>query len=694
MTSPPCGSFRTTIMQSFTSRLVLLAAGCCVLALSLDAHAVGTRRFVLREGSDFEGGDLQGVAVDSTGQVRAGFNLGSTELSEAKTVWSALQRPDGSVLLGTGNDGKLVRVQGATETVVGETKALAVTALTAAWGGSVVLGTLPDGKLFRWEGGKLTELVTLENTEHVWAVAFDAPHDVLYAATGPEGKLWRITRNGTAQVYFDAPEQHLMSVAVAPGGKVYTGASDKARLYQVTGPGRATVLYDFGVTEVRGIEVAPSGDVYAIANEISGGTVTPRRSEPGKPAAPTKAAKTKGKGVLYRFSPNGTPEQMFEDSKQHFTALALGADGVPYVGTGVDGEVYAVDALHNSTLVADLEERQVSALLLVGGKAQYVVGSDPAVLHVVRGIGGPDAVWTSKVLDAGIRAHFGRMSWDSSGPLELSTRSGNTSEPDDSWSDWSPALTASGDVSSAPARYLQVRARFGRDPSAVLREVVIPFVTDNLRAVVQSIEVESAATPQPTKSGVQQSGGPRDDDVDTKVKLSWKVDNPDDDEMRYRLEYRMVGTKPWLDMLEPRERLTKNSYSWETKFMPEGKYRVRVTASDELSNPPNRVQRHTLVSDLVVVDNTPPSIEGLRVVGRRIEGRAIDGVGPIDRLEVAEAGSEEWFPFYPVDGVFDEQREDFVLDLATVVPQDARLVHVRAYDQAGNSVVRSVMIGQ
>ena len=34
------------------------------------------------------------------------------------------------------------------------------------------------------------------------------------------------------------------------------------------------------------------------------------------------------------------------------------------------------------------------------------------------------------------------------------------------------------------ARYIQVRARFSKDPNAALSEVTIPFQTENARAVI------------------------------------------------------------------------------------------------------------------------------------------------------------------------------------------------------------------
>lgn len=667
---------------------------------ALRAQGVGTRRFALSSGDDFKGGDLQGVAVDSTGKVRAGLNLGAVELSDVTSVWSALVRRDGSVLLGTGNEGKLLEAKGAKVKVVAETKSLVITSIIEAWGGTVLLGTLPEGKIFQWQGGKLKEFVRLKDTEHIWQLAYDPQTQVVLAATGPEGKLWRITRTGQTQVFFDAEEPHLMSLAVAPGGVIYTGSSDKAKLYRLTGAGRSSVLYDFARTEVRAISVDTSGNVYAIANELKGGSFVPKAptSQAKTPAQPSKSssgAKPKGKGVLYRFSPDGAPEELLDDTSEHFVGLALDDKQRPYVGTGFEGRIYTVDSAHNSVLVADTEERQVQVLLLTG-KNRFVVTSDPPVLRAVRGVGGSDAVWTSKVLDAGIRARFGRADWVASGKIEFSTRTGNTQEPDDSWSDWSRPFSKPSVVTSPPGRYLQIRGRFNLDPDAVLSELLLPFVTDNLRALLTEVEatggVKKTLSGGSLADGVEESGGPVSDKADTKVNLKWKVDNPDKDQMRYWLQYRLVGTRDWFDILKPQELLTSESYTWDTADLPEGRYRIRVRASDELSNPPPRVKTHEMESGLVLVDNTPPTIEGLRVVGRSVEGTALDGVGPIQRIEVSRAGSEEWFPFDPADGIFDEQREEFRLDLSGLLDSGPAIFALRVYDSANNYVVRHVTL--
>jgi hypothetical protein len=287
---------------------------------------------------------------------------------------------------------------------------------------------------------------------------------------------------------------------------------------------------------VRAIVSNPQGEIFAIANDIkAGGGIPSRDGDDGSDSGQSNPPKTSGKGVLFKFSRDGSPEQLLEDADEHYTSLALGPGGQPYVGTGVNGRIYTVDDAHNDVLMADTEERQVGVLSIIG-KQQFVASSDPAVLHPLRGIGGTDAVWTSKALDAGLRAHFGQLSWTASAPLELSTRSGNTQQPDDTWSAWSEPMTRPGMTKSPAARYVQIRARWNKDPQAALSDVTLPFVTDNLRAVLTSVDVDKEKGDSADGSDIGSSGGPVSEDADPIIKLKWKVDNPDSDELRYRLQ--------------------------------------------------------------------------------------------------------------------------------------------------------------
>jgi hypothetical protein len=352
--------------------------------------------------------------------------------------------------------------------------------------------------------------------------------------------------------------------------------------------------------------------------------------------------------------------------------------------------VYTVDDAHVVTLMADVDERSVGALSMSGAKP-FVVAGDPAVFHRVLARGGPDAVWTSKVLDAGLRAKLGVVSWRATGPLEVSTRTGNTSVPDATWSPWSNPLAAPGKATSPDGRYVQVRARWGRDPNALLGEVVVPFVTENVRPIVIDVSAAAKSLPkEPLKDNAIPASGGEPGKHESTIKLTWKVDDPDNDALRYKVAFRREGQPIWRDVLEPGEELTKTETEWDTSSLPEGKYRVRVEATDETANPPGSEMSHALESAPFTVDNTPPVIGAMAMAGRVLRAKVTDGVGPIVRVEVTIDGKTEWRPLGAADGVLDSADESVDADVSSVVPPGVHIVTLRAWDSAGNSSSREI----
>lgn len=679
--------------RALRSAVLSAALATATLAVTThEAHAVGTRTFVLDTLEKLSGGDLKGVAVSSDGAVRAGFTLGNAAIPDATATFTALTLADGSVLVGTSPGGKIYKVTGEQVAAFADTGTLAVTSLVQAKNGVVYAATMPDGKIFKLVNGRAEPFATLPDASHVWALVVDKAGTGLFAATGPEGKVFRVEANGSSSVYYKSTENNVVSLAIADNGDLLAGSTGKGEIFRITGPGRANVLANLPGEEIKAIAVAKDGHVWVVANEYGEIPEPPRRSPAAgrSPPGPSTGPRIKaGKGALYRFDAQGRSERMMKHDDTHYLSLALDEAGRPYVGTGAEGRVYTVDDAHVVTLVADTDERQVGALSVAGGKG-FVVTSDPPVFHRIVGRGGADAVWTSKVLDAGLRARFGTLSWRATGGLELSTRSGNTPTPDATWGAWSNPVTAPSVIASAPARYVQVRARWSRDANAVLNDVVLPFVTDNVRPVVTDVTATAKGGPAKEPAGAIPASGGEAGKHDSVVKVTWKVENPDNDALRYRVSFQKEGQAMWRDALKADEVLTKADFDWDTSALPEGRYRVRVEASDELANAPDQVQKHTLVSETVLVDNTPPRIDRLDLAGRKLRVRVIDGTSPITRVELAVDGKLEWKPLAPADGVFDTVDEAVDADVSTLVPPGSHVVMVRAYDTAGNAVTRDV----
>ncbi|MBM4360929.1 MAG: hypothetical protein FJ096_22750, partial [Deltaproteobacteria bacterium] len=234
----------------------------------------------------------------------------------------------------------------------------------------------------------------------------------------------------------------------------------------------------------------------------------------------------------------------------------------------------------------------------------------------------------------------------------------------------------------------QVRARFAKDPNAVLHEVRVHFKNDNARAILTSVDAGDVKA-EVGGTNVPASGG-TPDDANAKLKLRWKLDNPDNDELRFRLFFRPLGTTRWTSLLDSGEVLTKREYTWDTSGLPEGRYRFRVDASDELANAPGTALQHSLESQTFTIDNTAPILSNLALKGNRLTLTAADGIGPLARIDMAIVGERSFYPLAPTDGILDEASETFDVDLAGLVPDGPQHIVIRAFDAAGNRTTATV----
>jgi hypothetical protein len=685
------------------SRFAVAAALAGAALAAGDARAVGTRSFELDSLEKLSGGDLKGASVGSDGVVRAGWTLGSVPLPDGAgdTIKCAAALADGSVLVGTAGTlgGKVVRFAGDQATILADTKESSVNALAVDRAGSVFAGTT-GSKIYKVSQGRADVFATLSDAESVWALAVDRAGGALFAGTGSDGKIVRVEPGGAQSVYFKTDDPFVVSLAVGDDGALYAGTSGKALLYRVAAAGRASVLYDFGGGDVHAIAVGPGKTLFAIANEgpatssSESSESSSRHSGGGRtPAGPSAPPRSKpGKGSLWRFDARGRPERLMHHDEFHYVSLAVDERGAPYVGTGAEGRVYTVDDAHVVSLVADTDERQVGALL-VSGKTRVVVGSDPAALHRVVSVGGAGATWTSKPLDAGLRARFGHLTWRGTGALEVATRTGDTQTPDATWSAWSNTIPQGGATPSPAGRFVQVRAKLA-DANATIADVVVPFMTENLRAVVTEVTAHpKGAAREGKESGITPSGAepPKHESV---LHVTWKVDNPDGDELRYRVMFRREGFGRWISATRSEEVLTKAELDWDTSTLPEGKYRLRIDATDDISNPPESVTAHALESAPVLVDNTPPVFKTIGVQGKRLRAEVVDGVGPIVRVELAFDGAVSWRPLGAADGILDTADESIDVDLGPIMPPATmagpHVIAVRAFDAAGNAAVREI----
>ncbi len=533
--------------------------------------------------------------------------------------------------------------------------------------------------------------VSLPDAEHVWALAFDAKKKTLYAGTGPEGIVYAVDPSGHATVLADTDEQHIMSLALMSDGAILAGTANGARVLRIEGPGKVETVWDFDGTEIKALALVPvkGNDQPAIVAAVNSFKTPPSFSvpmpskkdltEPDRAGQSSAIRIPEGSGLVAAILPDGGYRKLLEEKKTHLAAMHAVEGGVQ-VATGAGGRVLEVDLEGRNAVILDVGERQV--LTFETGATAGVLGTaDPAAVHRVLSVPPSDPYYFSKVFDAGFIARWGRFVLRGEGPFNWQTRSGNTADPDDTWSDWSKSVTTDqGQVTSPNARFLQFRLEVSKDARVWNAQTF--YLPLNQQATVTEIDVGSdpkTGKGNPVKSKDAKAGNRAE------VKITWKVENADGDELSFGLWFAQEGTAQWIPMLDEGEILTKPEFTWDTTSVPAGYYTIKVEASDEGVNDPALALSHELVSRAFLVDNDPPAVS-LEVKVKKgsaiMQGKVTDGFSEISLIEYSVDGGP-FATLFCKDLIFDEIEEQFE-HTHDGLEAGAHTVTVRAYDRRGN----------
>ncbi|MDB4979493.1 MAG: hypothetical protein JWM82_245 [Myxococcales bacterium] len=687
--------------------------------LATPAFATATKSFHQATSKDFEDGEATGSMVLPTGEVVPGLKSTSVETEGAAFVWcAALSRDGATAYFGAGDDGKIFAVD-AKGGGKDKEKARKLVTLDAPWvtalavrpDGTLLAATTPGGRLFTVDpkSGAAKVFATLP-VEHLWTLVYDDKSATAYVGTGNPGKVFAVDAKGKSRAVWDAHDKHVVALAAADGSHLFAGTSEEAILYRVGFDGRAEALQDFEAEEVRAI-VRVGDAVYVAVNDFDKATaalpvgppaakgtkvVISSGGTPSSAGVLPRPGQRKSKAAVYRLERDGRIEQVFSIADGYLTSLSVDEkSGDVYVASGAQGRVHRIAADRTVGLAIDLPERQ--ALALVRTASGFLVGTgDAGAIYRARATGGGEATYLSKVFDGEARVSWGLLRWRGSKGLVLETRSGLTAKPDDNWSGFQrlKSQRASGDggageIASPAARYVQYRATLDGEAGR-LREISLAFLPQNQRARV----TELTASDGSASGGVPPAPGTSLTRAHTSVvKLRWKVENLDGDELDYRLSFREQSEATWRPLGaggDPTTPLLKPELDWNTEGLPDGTYVIRIVTSDERAQPAERILESTFLSPPVLVDNRKPDVAGLAAKGPFVSGRARDDASPITQIEVAVDGAD-WHEVAPADGICDDLVEAFTVKLPALAP-GAHAVTVRAWDSADNVGASSITV--
>ncbi len=585
-------------------------------------------------------------------------------------------------------------------------------------------------KLCRFHAGKMETVFEPNDTKYIFAIVTDNAGNI-FLGTGPEGRVYQLDPSGKeATLIYDSLDTNILSLAIAQDGSVYAGSDSRGLVYKINPRTKtATVLYDSDQPEVTALllgtdPVSKQGELYAaatsaeivqsaarfaaelpmagrpevpsqkpedasdggrklqIANTKRGTTAESAKRPPpvSRPVKPSQASH------IYKISKEGFVTDIFGETAIFF--CLAGQDERLLVGAGNDGQLFAVDPVseQEAIIYEDEQASQITAIAVSGD--DVVLGTaNPAKLIKLGKTSACKGTYISDLIDAGQPAKWGKLQIEADVPrgckVLVASRSGNVRDVNDpTFSDWTELVEVTEPIQlRCPlGRFCQYKlvlhSAEGRT-TPVIREIAVASTVPNLPPTVKSVTVSRIEAPG--KTGV--------------FKIDYKAEDDNGDKLIYQIDFRKIGRTSWIEL---EDEIEKDDYEWDGKTVEDGRYELRVTASDARSNTTTTKLTGSRISDPVVVDNTGPAIKN---VEKRIDTedgqksvtlklQVFDELSAIGQLQYTVDSNAEWKGTLPDDLVYDTTDEKFTIVVEELKPGE-HILAIRVQDAIGNTTYRT-----
>jgi hypothetical protein len=590
-------------------------------------------------------------------------------------------------------------------------------------------------RLCRFEGTRSETIFEPNDAKYIFAITVDDGGDI-YLGTGPEGKVYKLNSFGKdAQVVYDSRDKNILSLASGRDGFIYAGSDSRGVVYKIDPRAKqATVLYDCDQPEITALLFAAEGDLHAAATSAKivqiqmdfaaqmpmGGRPEPQlssdearapdRSEGGrklkiantkepidpmaaqKPVGPPKGARPGEASYIYKISKDGFVTDVFSENVVLFCLAEQ--DKKLLAGTGNSGQLFSVDpALEENAIIYEDGKASQITVIAVSGEDVYVGTANPAKLMKLGKKFAAEGTYTSDLIDAGQPATWGKLQIEADIPdgckIKAASRSGNVKDVNDpTFSGWTePAeVTEPVQLGCPLGRFCQyklvLQSANGRT-SPLIRAIAVASTVPNLAPKVEV--VTASRIEAPGKTGV--------------FKIAYKARDENADKLIYKIEFRKIGRTSWIEL---KDQLEADNFEWDGKTVEDGRYEVRVTASDQRSNTSTSKLTAARISDPVVIDNTGPVIKEIKMTSvskngepnRVLDFKVSDEFSVIGQLEYTIDSNADWIATVPNDLVYDTTDESFTIEVNAKekLTKGDHIVTIKVTDAVGNTTYKTLEV--
>lgn len=588
--------------------------------------------------------------------------------------------------------------------------------------GNIYLGTGPEGKIYKLDPlGKRTQLVYDSRDKNILSIAI-GPDGSIYAGSDSRGLIYKIDpASKGAKVLYDSEQPEIAALLFPSQSNNNTNNDDKdtsetisslyaaatsAKIVQTQRqfaasipagppPGRPETADDQEEQEEDGDDDNQEDQTSSKPNgggrrlEIAN-TEQPASTKPAQPVPPIRrSTRPTSASNIYKITQDGFVTEIFKESA---VFLCLGQhDKKLLVGTGNNAQLFCVDPASEQQAVIYEDEQAVQiTAIAVSGDVVYLGTANPAKLIKLDSGFAPEGTYISDLIDAEQPAKWGKLQLEADIPADckvlMSSRSGNVKDINDpTFSPWTDLVEITEPVQlQCPlgrfCQYKLVLQSENGEQSPLIREIAVASTVPNLAPQIESVTIDRLRTA--SKTGT--------------FKISYRTTDENDDKLIYKIDFRKLGRTTWIEL---KDDLEASSFEWDGKTVEDGRYEVRVTASDERSNTTLTKMTGSRISDPIVVDNTGPIPVETKMTSMSrnnqrymvFETEIMDQLSAIEKLEYTIDSNADWITTVPDDLVYDTTKEHFTIKIETEkdLSKGDHILTIRVSDAVGNTTYKT-----
>jgi len=294
----PC-KFASLLFASFL--LIALSGSRCVPV----AFADGTKTWEQSKFEELTKGTATGVAIRSAGGVELAPAFKLLYGTPSTYIWAVAADDAGNVYAATGSPARVYRITpDGKASIIFEPQELQVQTLEVGPGGVIYAATAPDGKVYKIEhnAGEKAEQPKSDSKTEPKPDSKNADKDTGKDPAKDAAKP-ALDPTWSSSVYFAPGTKYIWDLILDKAGNLYAATGDHGEIYRVTAKGEHSLFFKSDETHIRVLALDGQG------NLIAG---------------------TDGSGLVYRISPAGEGFVLYSAPKKEITALALDREGNIY----------------------------------------------------------------------------------------------------------------------------------------------------------------------------------------------------------------------------------------------------------------------------------------------------------------------------------------------------------------------------